>query len=229
MGVTVDDGREAPVVSSMASPLRAVFFDRDGVLNEPVWNGATGEFESPHRLADVMLCDGAPEALRRLSDAGYLLFIVSNQPSYAKGKISLQELQAIGTSVEQRLRATGTQIRQSYYCYHHPHALVPDLSGPCRCRKPEPFFLFEAAGSHAVDLARSWMVGDRDSDIVCGQRAGCRTILVTHPRSRAQRGLSQPNFVAGTIGEAAELILADSCPLAAIGTPSQGGTHGTTP
>jgi D-glycero-D-manno-heptose 1,7-bisphosphate phosphatase len=180
----------------------AVFLDRDGVLTEPVWNPQTGDFESPHAIDEVRLCANIVAPLHQLQALGFAVFIVSNQPSYAKGKTSLANLEAIARQVEADLRAAGVAIRESYYCYHHPQGIVAGYSGPCACRKPSPSFLFQAAEQHAIDLTRSWMIGDRDTDIACGQRAGCRTILILHPRAGDHQGQSQPDARAADLAEA---------------------------
>lgn len=195
----------------MTTDLRpAVFFDRDGVLTEPVWNQATGEYESAHRVEDLQLCAGVVEPVRRLGEHGFELFIVSNQPSYAKGKVTLEDIQAIARTVEDRFRAAGVTFRETYYCFHHPLGLVPEYSARCTCRKPEPRFLRDAAERHGIDLARSWMLGDRDTDVECGQRAGCRTILIAHPRAGGHQGASRPDHVARDVAEAEALIIKDT-------------------
>ncbi len=190
----------------------AVFLDRDGVLTEPIWNPATGEYESPHTLHDLVYCPDIFAPLRGLMDAGFELFIVSNQPSYAKGKAALEDLQAIARAVEKDCRAHAVLFRDTYYCYHHPHGIVPAYTVPCLCRKPSPFFLLQAATRHELDLRRSWMVGDRDSDVRCGQRAGCRTILITHAHAGAHWGQSQPHYRTHDIAAAGALILAEDIP-----------------
>lgn len=192
----------------MSGTRRAVFFDRDGVLTEPIWNPATGEHESPHALGDLVLCADAVAPLRQLSEAGYAFFVVSNQPSYAKGKTSLEAIRAIAEAVTAQFRAAGVTFLASYYCYHHPRGIVPEFSGPCACRKPEPQFLLQAAAEFDVDLRQSWMMGDRDSDVLCGQRAGCRTILIEHPQATAHQGTSTPDYRAANVGAAARQILA---------------------
>ena len=194
----------------------AVFLDRDGVLTEPVWNPATGEYESPHHLEAVGYCPGALAAARRLHAAGFALVIVSNQPSYAKGKVDFGTLEAIGARVEADLRAAGGPVLGSYYCYHHPQAQVPSLRVGCACRKPGAAFLFEAARTWSIDLARSWMIGDRDTDVACGQAAGCRTILLRHPHASPHQGARQPDHTAADLLEAAAIVLAADAGLGAV-------------
>ena len=188
----------------------ALFLDRDGVLTEPVLNPATGEYESAHDPSDLQLCDGAVEALRRAQAAGYELFIVSNQPSYAKGKASLEAIKEIARQTEARFKEGGVTFREAYYCHHHPEGIVPELTGPCRCRKPDPYSLLQAADRYVVDLSASWMIGDRDSDIECGRRAGCRTIFIDHPHGKPYNARPAPDYVARDVGVAVGLIMEEA-------------------
>ena len=181
-----------------------MFLDRDGVLNRLVLNPATGEHESPWRADLMEPLPGAAEAVAALAGAGYELFIVSNQPSHAKGKASRSDLEAAHGRL---LAALGPGIRESYICWHHPDGVVPALSGPCACRKPSPHFLLKAAADHGLDLARSWMVGDQDRDLEAGRRAGCRTVLVETPESAAKRGTQVPDLRAADVAAAARAIL----------------------
>jgi D-glycero-D-manno-heptose 1,7-bisphosphate phosphatase len=156
----------------------AVFLDRDGVINHNVLNPLTGEWESPLRVEDFVMIPTALAALRALRRAGYLLFIVSNQPNYAKAKVTLQTLESIHQIFLHILNEEQIEFAAFYYCLHHPHGVVPEYSGPCCCRKPSPFFLLKARDKFHLDMKRSWMVGDRDSDVECGRAAGVRTIRV---------------------------------------------------
>ena len=157
---------------------RAVFLDRDGVINRNVLNPATGEYESPLTVAEFALIPGAREALLRLQEAGFLLFLVSNQPNYAKGKSSLAELDAIDAALRRELAAIGVEFAAFYYCLHHPEGVVAGYSGACICRKPSPYFLLKAIREFGLDAAESWMVGDRTTDVLCGRAAGVRTIYI---------------------------------------------------
>ncbi|WP_370464839.1 D-glycero-alpha-D-manno-heptose-1,7-bisphosphate 7-phosphatase [Mycolicibacterium sp. P1-18] len=186
---------------------RAVFLDRDGVLNHLVFNPSTGEYESPHVPEDLCVIDGVVPSLRRLTNAGFELFLVSNQPSYAKGKTSLEHIEAIHRRLDGVLTDNDVVFREYFYCLHHPDGIEPDFSGPCRCRKPAPFFLLEAARKHGVDLFASWMVGDQATDVVCGQTAGCRTVLVMNEHSIAKREPSRPDVRVGSLSEAADRII----------------------
>lgn len=153
--------------------MRAVFLDRDGVLNENVWYADTGKWEAPREVSDFRLKAGIIPALLGLADAGYCLFLVSNQPNAAKGKSSAAALPAMHAKLLDALQSAGLRFEEAYYCIHHP-----EHTGPCLCRKPSPYFLHEAARNYGVQLAESWMVGDRATDMACGRAAGVRTAWV---------------------------------------------------
>ena len=169
----------------------AVFLDRDGVLNRNVFNPATRAWEAPHHPDDFVLTPGALPALARLAAGGFRLFVVSNQPDYALGKASLEAIAAIHHRLAAQLTAAHVEVDAFYYCYHHPRGIVPGYSGDCACRKPSPYFLFQAHDSYGIELAASWMVGDRASDIACGRAAGVRTIRIA-PAIRRQLRRGKP-------------------------------------
>jgi len=166
----------------------AAFLDRDGVIVDLVPDPLTGTDESPYHPRDVRLLPDVPEALRALRDAGYVLVGVSNQPAAAKGNVALEQLHAVHERTVELLTAAGVWLDDWRYCFHHPEGTVPELTGPCDCRKPAPGMLLAAAEELGLDLPRSWMVGDSDTDVIAGARAGCRTALVEHPGSPHRRG-----------------------------------------
>lgn len=175
---------------------RALFLDRDGILDELVYYPSHGEWEAPRRVEDVRMVDGVREPLQRLVDAGWLLFIVTNQPSYAKGKASLDDLRAVHEAVVANL---GVPIAQSYQCFHQ-------ASDGCICRKPSPHFLREAAREFGVDLTQSWMVGDQDSDLGAGRAAGCKVALIEHRGSEHKRGKIEPDLRVRDLAELVDAI-----------------------
>jgi D-glycero-D-manno-heptose 1,7-bisphosphate phosphatase len=186
----------------------AVFVDRDGVINELVPGPGGGPPESPLRVEDVRLIPGAAAALRRLAGGAWPLVGVSNQPSAAKGLISLDALHAIQSRVLELLAADGAHFDAFRLCLHHPEGVVPELTGACGCRKPAPGMLREAAGELGVDLGASWMVGDTDGDVQAGQAAGCRTILVEHRDSGHKRTAQLgPDAIVTDLTAAADIIL----------------------
>jgi D-glycero-D-manno-heptose 1,7-bisphosphate phosphatase len=187
----------------------AAFIDRDGVINALVADPRSGHPESPLRVQDVALLPGAAAALHRLAAAGWPLIGVSNQPAAAKGVVSVDDLQAIQARVTELLAGAGVRFDDFRLCLHHPDGVLPELTGPCDCRKPAPGMLLEAARTHDLDLARSWMVGDTDADVLAGRAAGCSTLLITHgPSAHKRLGAAVPDTTAADLREAAGVILA---------------------
>ena len=181
---------------------KAVFLDRDGVINANVFYPDTGVTEAPRSAADFNILPGVLEAMQTLQASCFLLFLVSNQPNQAKCKATRADHDAIQTKLAAALDAAGIRVEEFFYCFHHPKGIEPSLSGPCDCRKPSPYFLNQARDAHGLNMAQSWMVGDRDSDITCGKAAGVRTIrIAATPDWMADR-------TAPSLAEAATLIVA---------------------
>ena len=196
---------------------RAVFLDRDGVLNRNVLNPATREYESPGRAEDFELCPNVMPALCDLQQAGFFLFLISNQPNYAKGKSTMEDLRAVHSRLVETLHVAGVSFADYYYCFHHPQGQVEGYSGRCECRKPSPYFLIRARDALGISLAASWMVGDRATDIASGIAAGTKTIRVKedHP---AARSANEPkaDYEAADLAAAAEIILGKAISISAI-------------
>lgn len=153
---------------------RAVFFDRDGVLIED--QGLLT------RVEQISVLDGAGPALSGLKRAGFLLIVVTNQAVVARGLVSERQLEEIHAAMCQRLQEAGAPpLDAIYFCPHHPQADLPEYRVACECRKPRPGLLLRAAQEHAITLERSFLIGDRITDIAAGSKAGCRTALVRRP------------------------------------------------
>ena len=136
---------------------RAIFLDRDGVINE--------DLGYVHRIEDFRFLPGVFEALRRLQKMGYALVVVTNQSGIGRGFYGEEEFMRLSGWMRERLQEEGIELLDILHCPHHPDA-------GCECRKPEPGMILEAARRHGIDLGRSWMVGDRPSDIEAARRAG---------------------------------------------------------
>lgn len=186
----------------------ALFFDRDGTLNELVHYPDSGEWESPRSPGDLRILPGAGAALRALQEGGWPLFLVSNQPSFAKGKTTLEQLEAVHAALAEHFRQAGVAFTEAYYCFHHPDSQVPGYGGTCRCRKPSPFFLEEAARRHQVALGGSWLIGDQDMDVLCARNAGCRSLLIPCSASASKRGEVEPDATAGALADLPGMLLA---------------------
>jgi D-glycero-D-manno-heptose 1,7-bisphosphate phosphatase len=172
----------------------AVFFDRDGVLNEAIV--AYGVPHSPAGLQEFRLVPGAAQALGRLKAAGFVLVVVTNQPEVRRGRISLD-------AVEEMHARLGAELPLDavYVCYH-------DAADACDCRKPKPGLLLRAAADLGLDLASSYFIGDRWRDVDAGAAAGCKTILIDYGY-RERPPASKPDARVASLEEAVGWIIAD--------------------
>jgi histidinol-phosphate phosphatase family protein len=180
---------------------RAVFLDKDGTLIDDLPFNV-----EPERM---QLAAGAAAGLRLLSQAGYRLLVVSNQPGVAMGYFPEHALAAVRDRLQDLARHAGAALDGFYYCPHLPGGTVARYRMPCPCRKPAPGMLRHAARDHGLDLRRAWMIGDILDDIEAGRAAGCRTVLIDNgnetewdlaPRRR-------PHRIAANLAEAAQQVL----------------------
>ena len=189
----------------------AVFIDRDGVINKGVMDEDAGHYESPYHASDVVLEERAIAGLQALVGLGVPLIVASNQPAAAKGRASLAELWEVHARVVELLGEASVVMDDWRYCFHHPTGTVPQLSGPCPCRKPQAGLLRAAAERHGIDLERSWMIGDTDRDVGAGNAAGARTVLVENPRSAHKRsGGAGEAFLARDLAAVAAIVVAEA-------------------
>jgi len=144
---------------------RAVFLDRDGVINRKEEGGYVTRWEDFHFLP------GVAEAISSLDRAGWSVIVISNQRCVAKGLLTIADLEAIHQRMREELAKSGAKLDGIYYCPH-------DKEPPCPCRKPSHGMLLTAAENHQIDLTSSWLVGDSESDIEAGKRAGCSTVRI---------------------------------------------------
>ncbi len=149
---------------------RAIFLDRDGTINVDV-----GYL---HRLDDLELFPWAADALRLLKRAGYLLVVVTNQSGVARGMIDPGFVQVCHDEMRRRLQPAGADLDALYYCTHHPLGSIKEFAVDCRCRKPMPGMIEDAARDLDIDPTQSWVVGDKWLDVNLGRAVGARSILV---------------------------------------------------
>jgi D-glycero-D-manno-heptose 1,7-bisphosphate phosphatase len=150
--------------------VKAVFLDRDGVIIEDA--GYIGE------IGRVKFLPGVGPAIRRLNGAGFKVIIVTNQAGVARGYFDEAAVREVNAYVRQKLASEEAMIDGIYYCPHHAEGTVAAYRRACECRKPNPGMLLAAAGDFGIALGESFLIGDKESDIEAGRRAGCRTILL---------------------------------------------------
>lgn len=157
-------------MSPAQSPVPAVFLDRDGVL--------IVDSGYPHREEHLVLIPGAADAVRRLNALGYLVVIVTNQSGVARGLFSEDQMKAFNDLLVRRLAAKGARIGAVYACPFHSEAEDPRWFHPDHPdRKPNPGMILRAAADHGIDLSRSFLIGDRQSDLEAARRAGVSGFL----------------------------------------------------
>jgi D-glycero-D-manno-heptose 1,7-bisphosphate phosphatase len=150
---------------------RAIFLDRDGVVVKDV-----GCLRSSDQIE---ILDNVPVALKILKDAGFALFVVSNQTAISRGWATVQQVIKLNEEIFSIIcKAGGPQLDGFYFCPHHPNATLEEYRVDCNCRKPRAGLILKAAEENNIDLNGSFMVGDRITDIIAGSIAGCKTILV---------------------------------------------------
>ncbi len=150
---------------------KAIFFDRDGVL-----------IEDSHLLIskdDIIFADDLIETFQILNNTEYSFFIITNQTVIARGLANEDTVENINNYIiEEIAKKTNCNITKAYYCPHHQNATLEEYRIDCECRKPKPGMLLRASLECDIDLSQSYMIGDRISDIVAGNKAGCKTVLL---------------------------------------------------
>jgi len=173
---------------------RAVFLDRDGVLTVPEFRD--GRSFAPRRLEEFRLYDDAAEATSQLKAAGFRLIVVTNQPDVGYGRTPLDTVEEMHRRLASLLPVDAIEA-----CYHR-------RDDGCDCRKPKPGMLRRAAARFAIDCTRSFMVGDRSSDVAAGRSMGCRTVFIDFGyRNEHPEGA---DFVATSLAEATRIVLRGS-------------------
>ena len=196
----------APAGPPDVPPLRAaVFFDRDGTL--------TREIDWVTSADDLELLDGAADAVARVNRAGFAAIVVTNQSAVARGMLSEPELERVHDELRRRLLHAGARLDGVYACPHHPTEGEPPYRRECECRKPKSGLIRRAARELALDLSRSWVVGDAERDLHCGFALGVPGILVSTGKGRSEserlRALGRaPEHIVADVGAAVDRILA---------------------
>ena len=182
---------------------KAVFLDRDGVINEVI-PSAEGP-DSPRSVEEFRLIAGAASAIQRLNRLGFPVVVVSNQPGIAKGKLCEEDLEAMTDFMRLKLGEECAVLDGLYYCLHHPQALIPEYRVACDCRKPGAGLLIRAGREMDLALAESYMVGDQPRDMTAGKSVGCTTVFVTSgvPKERP----AEADYMCQDLASATRLIV----------------------
>ncbi len=186
---------------------KAVFFDRDGVINKIIFRDDTEQLDSPFCKDEIILMDDVVETMKLLQQKGYYLFIVTNQPAAAKGKAKLSDLYDVNTHICKILKKNGVVIDGAEICPHYPglseHTKEKFLAKECRCRKPKIGLIEALAARFCIDMEHSWMIGDSYTDILAGRRAGLRTAFIGNYKCDVCKFLNynQPDMICSSLSD----------------------------
>jgi D-glycero-D-manno-heptose 1,7-bisphosphate phosphatase len=182
-----------PDTGTSPTPRRAIFLDRDGVINRPLIRD--GKPFPPVNVDEFEILPGVAEACEALKRLGFLLVVATNQPDVGRGTLGREEVETVHRWLSQQLPIDCWMV-----CFHGGVA----FGDPCDCRKPQPGMLLEAAEALKIDLAKSFMIGDRWRDVDCGFNAGCQTIFIDW--GYEEKLNRDPDFRARDLLGAAQLI-----------------------
>jgi D-glycero-D-manno-heptose 1,7-bisphosphate phosphatase len=183
----------------------AVFLDRDGTISPEV-----GYLSDPSKFE---LLPGAADSIRNLNEAGYKVFVVTNQSGIALGFLSIEILEQIHSRMKKLLANSGAYIDKIYFCPHHPTKGNSGFTIPCSCRKPEHGMILQAAKDYKLDLLSSFIIGDKLTDVNTGKSLGLRSILVLTGYGKEEKerlsseSVNKSLFIAKDIAEAVDWIL----------------------
>ncbi|MDH7506755.1 MAG: HAD family hydrolase [Candidatus Thermoplasmatota archaeon] len=189
---------------------KAIFLDRDGVINELIYYDEIGIIDSPFTVKQFKLLPDVEKALKKFKKLGFKTIIVSNQPGIAKKNFTIETFEKIREKMKKELQKKGTSIDFEYYCFHHPYGKIKKFRKNCECRKPKPGLLVTAAKEHNIDLSSSWMIGDGITDIQAGNAAGCKTVLIGRMKCDLCKIMEskkvKPDFIAPNLFKASLII-----------------------
>ncbi|MBW8192966.1 D-glycero-beta-D-manno-heptose 1,7-bisphosphate 7-phosphatase [Neiella marina] len=187
----------------MSAPSPAVFLDRDGVIN--LDTGYT------HKVEDLVILPGVAKGCRRLIEAGFKLVIVTNQSGIARGLYTKSDYQRFTERLLELLATQSVHFHGVYFCPHHQLGEIKQYSKDCDCRKPKPGMLLEASKDLSLDLSKSYMVGDRPSDLEAAVQAGViGQVLIATGKVLTDEGIQKASFVADDFLAATDWILTNS-------------------
>ena len=178
---------------------KAVFIDRDGVINR--------EVDNLKDIGQLRLLPGVATAIRKINQNGILVIVITNQPVVARGWISENELNLIHQEILTRLAKKGAKIDAFYYCPHHPEANLKKYRKKCRCRKPNIGLIQKAVKKYNISIKDSYFIGDTTRDILTAKNVGLKSILVkTGYGGKDKKFNVKPDYIVNNLYEAANLI-----------------------
>lgn len=189
---------------------KAIFLDRDGVINDLIFYSEEGVLDSPNLVKQFKISKGTIKALNQLKKLGYLLILISNQPGVAKGKYTIAEFHKIKKKMEDTLSRGGPNFDAQYYCMHHPNAVKKEFKKNCQCRKPKTKMIRDGIEKFYIDLKKSFVIGDGIVDMEMAKKANCRGIFIGNINSSITKLFHEkkvePFFVAHDLLDATKFL-----------------------
>lgn len=192
---------------------KAVFLDRDGVINELVYFPGMGIIDTPIKATQVKLVFGIDKLILHAKKAGFLVIIISNQPAICLGKLTIKDFNLVNKKIMALLLKKEVLLTDTFYCFHHPFAKLQKYQKKCSCHKPKIGLFKKASKKYNIDLSKSWMIGDGVDDVKAGKKAGCKTILMANINScenlriiERQLGNIKSDFLIKKLPEAIEIL-----------------------
>ncbi|MGI0083654.1 MAG: D-glycero-alpha-D-manno-heptose-1,7-bisphosphate 7-phosphatase, partial [Nitrososphaerales archaeon] len=193
---------------------RAVFLDRDGVLNELVFDKEECRISSPLSSSQIQIFPYVPVTIKKIQEMGFKAIVASNQPGVAKKQFSFSEFVRMKEKFKDRLAKEKCFLDGEYYCLHHPSAVLKKYKVKCECRKPKPGLIIRAALENKIDLKASFFVGDSLVDVKAGKAAGCKTILISHMTDFLNHIMQKenifPDYLVSSLKEVPAILLGTS-------------------
>jgi len=184
---------------------KAIFFDRDGVINKEIFRDNLKKWTAPHSVDEIEFNKNIINVLKKIKKKKFLIFIISNQPDYALGLTSLKDLKLVHNKIKKTLSKNYITIKEFFYSFRHKNSIKKNLGPPCFDKKPNPFFLKKAKKKYDLDLTNSWIIGDRQTDIDCGKRAGVKTIGIDNNIYSFEK-INKPDFLIKNIKQILKII-----------------------
>lgn len=179
---------------------KAVFLDRDGVINEMIYDKEHGFVDSPTSPSQFRIIKGVTKAIKLAKKISYKVIIISNQPGMAKGYYNKKTFDEIRGKMYSKFRSSRVTIDDDFYCLHHPNAKLIKYRKRCFCRKPNIGLIKKAAKIHSLNLEKSYFIGDGIIDMEAANKAGCKSIFVGNVNSTITELFSKkdihPEYVA---------------------------------
>lgn len=189
---------------------KAIFVDRDGVINEMVYIKEHGYVDTPSTPQQFKIIKGVTEAITKAKKMGYEIIIISNQPGIAKGYYSKKTFDAIRKKMHMILKRSKAKIDDEFYCLHHPNAKLIEYKKRCTCRKPGIGLLKMAIRKHDLDITSSFFIGDGIVDMEAAKKVGCRSIFIGNVNATItelfKRKKINPDYVARNLLDAVNFI-----------------------